>query len=653
MKTFINVAQMKLASLKEGQFVETGGYYTKGDAGQAKYLIVAAQAADGYGDHTLANGTVAVLQVGSAIDIKQFGLGANFSGTADIINKAIIYCNANGIPTLDATNLGVISLSTTITPKDNVTMYASGTEFKATAEMTALITSLNDIKNWYVVDAILNANSQTNTGCIQHTLGHTRDCGYQGCEVKNTVGSWQIKIGYAILGGPSVNLVNQSYRVNLDGVIFGQHDTTTLEQLLIVNTKDCIFIGNSFNNNTTITFSALVFAYSENIKFINPSFTEFSNSAIAVQQSTNVRIIDPTFKTSAVTPNTLLTCINSHDVRMIGASCAIFTTPGTGPTMLALYNNAGTTFEGGDLDNLYYSTEDCYVQDSTSVKGIYSIIQAPYQKQIDKSFIFKRFGSMNNIINDCIGIPFIIGSYTILDSPNQPEGISDVILDANIINHASALSGTILVSGTSTSNVDRLKINCDYRASNLANSKGVVLDYIGDATISGNMDVSGDNAVLEMTANISSFKVDINANGNFITRANSLGNITGTELRNDDLLETMVMKNGQGATIGANKGVIQKTTNEGYVMSFTTTVADDRIIGVTTASSENNEYIRVVKKGRIHCLSNAAVAIGDILGASSTGGELTTQAVSTDSIALALETTGGSGLVDVLVGFNK
>ena len=81
MKTFINVAQMKLASLKEGQFVETGGYYTKGDAGQAKYLIVAAQAADGYGDHTLANGTVAVLQVGDSVNALQFG--AKGDGIAD------------------------------------------------------------------------------------------------------------------------------------------------------------------------------------------------------------------------------------------------------------------------------------------------------------------------------------------------------------------------------------------------------------------------------------------------------------------------------------------------------------------------------------------------------------------------------------------
>ena len=69
---------MKLATLQAGQFVETGGYYTKGDAGQAKYLIVAAQAADGYGDHTLVNGTVAVLQLnGNPYNPQQFGARLN------------------------------------------------------------------------------------------------------------------------------------------------------------------------------------------------------------------------------------------------------------------------------------------------------------------------------------------------------------------------------------------------------------------------------------------------------------------------------------------------------------------------------------------------------------------------------------------------
>jgi hypothetical protein len=62
MKTFDTVAKLKLAKLKEGQFVETGGYSAKGDGGAARYLIVTPQSFDGYGDHELANGNVAVLQ---------------------------------------------------------------------------------------------------------------------------------------------------------------------------------------------------------------------------------------------------------------------------------------------------------------------------------------------------------------------------------------------------------------------------------------------------------------------------------------------------------------------------------------------------------------------------------------------------------------
>ena len=74
MKTFDNVAKLKLATLTTGQFVETGGYYTKGGGGAAKYLIVAPQAADGYGDHVLANGNVAVLQDdGKAVTPEVFG----------------------------------------------------------------------------------------------------------------------------------------------------------------------------------------------------------------------------------------------------------------------------------------------------------------------------------------------------------------------------------------------------------------------------------------------------------------------------------------------------------------------------------------------------------------------------------------------------
>ena len=88
MKIFNSVAQMKLATIKAGQYVETFGYYAKGDAGAARYLVVASQAADGYGDHTLANGTVAVLQVGGR-EVTASQLGATGTTDQSVIAKLV------------------------------------------------------------------------------------------------------------------------------------------------------------------------------------------------------------------------------------------------------------------------------------------------------------------------------------------------------------------------------------------------------------------------------------------------------------------------------------------------------------------------------------------------------------------------------------
>jgi len=92
MKTFDTVAKLKLAKLKEGQFVETGGYYAKGDAGAARYLIVTPQSFDGYGDHELANGNIAVLQVNGVVFVKQFGAkGDNVADDTLPIQSAFNY----------------------------------------------------------------------------------------------------------------------------------------------------------------------------------------------------------------------------------------------------------------------------------------------------------------------------------------------------------------------------------------------------------------------------------------------------------------------------------------------------------------------------------------------------------------------------------
>jgi parallel beta-helix repeat protein len=72
-RIYNTVAAMKSASPSAGQRAVTLGYYAAGDGYGAEYLIAAAQSVDGYGDHTLANSTVALIQVPGAVNVCQYG----------------------------------------------------------------------------------------------------------------------------------------------------------------------------------------------------------------------------------------------------------------------------------------------------------------------------------------------------------------------------------------------------------------------------------------------------------------------------------------------------------------------------------------------------------------------------------------------------
>jgi hypothetical protein len=108
MKTFESISSLQLAKLKEGQFVETGGYYEKGGSGAGRYFIkTAAQAAadgdviDGDINHTLANGNVAILQAEGELLATQCGLRDDWNGTTGTDNspvyKRILALMQNGL----------------------------------------------------------------------------------------------------------------------------------------------------------------------------------------------------------------------------------------------------------------------------------------------------------------------------------------------------------------------------------------------------------------------------------------------------------------------------------------------------------------------------------------------------------------------------
>ena len=81
MKNFESVEAMKRATLNAGQTIHTKGFSSPGDGGGATYLTAGPQAVDGYGDHLLANGNVALLQVSGAVNVNLFG--AVGDGVAD------------------------------------------------------------------------------------------------------------------------------------------------------------------------------------------------------------------------------------------------------------------------------------------------------------------------------------------------------------------------------------------------------------------------------------------------------------------------------------------------------------------------------------------------------------------------------------------
>ena len=100
-KVFDTVALMKDASLSSGDLVTTKGYHSAGDGGQARYLIQTSAefggTPDEYGNHTLANGNVAVLQVEGAVNVKQFGaVGDGVADDTACINSAIKYAAVAG-----------------------------------------------------------------------------------------------------------------------------------------------------------------------------------------------------------------------------------------------------------------------------------------------------------------------------------------------------------------------------------------------------------------------------------------------------------------------------------------------------------------------------------------------------------------------------
>jgi len=161
-KIFETKADLVAASLTAGQLTSTKGYTTAGDGGGATYLIKTAVdyagTPDEYGDHSLANGNVAVLQTEGFVNVKQYGaVGDGVTDDTAALQAGIDYAASNN---LKVTGQGTFYTSSKVVIKcafdgSSMTYEAHGSPAIALEVSTGSATNPTDILTLTKEDKII------------------------------------------------------------------------------------------------------------------------------------------------------------------------------------------------------------------------------------------------------------------------------------------------------------------------------------------------------------------------------------------------------------------------------------------------------------------------------------------------------------------
>lgn len=148
MITFNSVSDMKAARLTAGQLVATEAYYEGNLSGGATYLVQTSgeygSTPDGYKDHTLANGNIAVLQLASTLYVEQFGAkGDGATNDSPSIQAAINACPIGGTVAFSGTSSSY-DITSGISINKRITVDGSGAEITVSTAITVFTLSSPD-----------------------------------------------------------------------------------------------------------------------------------------------------------------------------------------------------------------------------------------------------------------------------------------------------------------------------------------------------------------------------------------------------------------------------------------------------------------------------------------------------------------------------
>lgn len=237
------VADMKadaLNVLDVGIIVSTQGYYAAGDGGGSTYLVASNQAVDGYVDHILSNGNVALLQGGS-IDLKQSGsIGdgttestVNVQAALDSRFKIVTYLS--GVFICDQ-----LSISNPIT----FTGMNSGAVIKAKDLMTGSYLVEVNASNVNIIDGEFDGSRLNNTGknIIHKLSGDDFNCS------RNKIHDGS-NIGVVCRGGKRLRIEdNEVYDCTFKQIIINSTDAAISDVSMARNNAYLTAIGINTDN---------------------------------------------------------------------------------------------------------------------------------------------------------------------------------------------------------------------------------------------------------------------------------------------------------------------------------------------------------------------------------------------------------------------